>query len=47
VNIFVVSPYYGDDRWGEPEAVFTSEAEAEKYRSMGDMEVTELKLEGA
>lgn len=41
----MVSPYYGPyDGWGEPEAVFTDANEAEKYRSMGDMEVTELEL---
>lgn len=41
-TVYVVSPYYGDDRWGEPEAVFTDRDEADRYRSMGDMEVTSL-----
>lgn len=46
MKVFVVSPYYGNNEWGEPESVFTDEGEAENYRSMGDMEVTELELDG-
>lgn len=50
MKVWVVSPYHGEadgtELWGEPEAAFADEDEALKYASMGDMEVTELNLEG-
>jgi hypothetical protein len=41
-RLYVVSPYYGGDSYGEPEAVYDDRGSAEVHESMGDLTITEF-----